>query len=125
MGQSKGRWPGVSRGMEKRIGCDLSVRHLPPAHWQLSSGFQAEFEEEIIRGDINYPISKTCLCNVVEEANHWFYLQALEENTFRGLGAHHTAQKKHEKMKKGSPVSVFWSQDQVSHGPALSFWVGA
>lgn len=115
------------RGTEKRPGvwfvC-VSVRHLPPAHWQLSSGSQAEFEEEI-RGDISYPISKTCFCSVVEKAYHWFYLQALEGNTFRGLGAHHAAQKKHKNMKKGSPVSVFWSQHQVSHGPALSFWVGA
>lgn len=68
----------------------VSVKHLPPAHWQLSSGFQAEFQEEIIRGDINYPIKKTSICNVAEKANLGFYLQALEGNAFRGLGARHT-----------------------------------
>lgn len=37
---------------------DLSVKRLPPTHWQLSSGFQAEFEEKIMRREINYPINK-------------------------------------------------------------------
>lgn len=54
------------------------VKHLPPAHWRLSSGFQAEFEEKIMRRDINDPINKnTSFCNVAEKAKHRFYLQAL------------------------------------------------
>lgn len=55
----------------------MSVKHLPPAHWQLSSGFQAEFEERI-RRDINDPINKNIsFCNVAEKAKHRFDLQAL------------------------------------------------
>lgn len=55
----------------------VSVKHLPPAHWQLSSGFQAEFEERI-RRDINDPINKNIsFCNVAEKAKHRFDLQAL------------------------------------------------
>lgn len=63
----------------------MSVKHLPPAHWQLSSGFQAEFEEKTVRRDINYPTNKNIFCNVAKKAKHQFYLQALERNTFRRI----------------------------------------
>lgn len=81
-------------------------KHLPPAHWQLSSGSQAEFEEEIMRGDINYPTSKTSFGRATEKANCQFCLQALQGNTFRESGAQHTGQKEHDNTEKGSPVSV-------------------
>lgn len=55
----------------------VSVKRLPPAHWQLHSGFQAEFNAKIIRGDISYPINKRSFCNVADKAKHQFNLQAL------------------------------------------------
>lgn len=55
----------------------VSVKCLPPAHWQLHSGFQAEFNAKIIRGDISYPINKRSFCNVADKAKHQFNLQAL------------------------------------------------
>lgn len=57
----------------------VSVKHLPPAHWQLSSGFQAEFQEEMIRGDINYPIKKTSICNVERRQTLGFICKHLKE----------------------------------------------
>lgn len=67
--------------MKKRLLVGLvcvPVKHLPPAHWQLSSGFQAEFEEKIMRRDMNYPLNKNIsFCNMAEKAKHQFYLQAL------------------------------------------------
>lgn len=57
----------------------MSVKHLPLAHWQLSSGFQAEFQEETIRGDINDPVKKTPICNVERRQIVGFICKHLKE----------------------------------------------
>ena len=58
------------------------MKHLPPTHWQLSSGFQAEFEEKIMRREINYPINKNIsffffFLQCDREGKAQIYLQAL------------------------------------------------
>lgn len=84
----------------------VSVKHLPPGHWRVSSGFQAEIEEERIRGDINYPTSNTSRRLAAEKAEHGFYWQALEGNPVRGLGAP-TQCRGAESVKKGPQEVVF------------------
>lgn len=83
----------------------ISVKHLPPAPWQLSSDFQAEFEEKIIR-ETHYPINRNIffLCNVAEKAEHQFYLQALEGNTFRWIRSqpHSRAKTRTDQEKEAS-----------------------
>lgn len=44
--QLKSTTEGRHEGEASGVVC-VSVKHLPPAHWQLSSGFQAEFEGRV------------------------------------------------------------------------------
>ena len=96
------------------------MKHLPPTHWQLSSGFQAEFEEKIMRREINYPINKNIsffffFCNVTENAKHRFIFKHFKEIYLEGLGANDTVEAKHENMQKMNPVLFGNKKDQFSH----------
>lgn len=68
----------------------VSVKHLPPAHWQLSSGFQAEFERRIKQIHI-IQLIKTSLFAVWPRRLYSALSSAAFakplRNTFKGLGA--------------------------------------
>lgn len=79
----------------------ISVKHLPPTPWQLSSDFQAEFEEKIIR-ETHYPINRNIFfCAMWQRKQSIsFICKHLKEIHSGGLGANHTVEKARKDKEK-------------------------
>jgi len=86
--QLKSTTEGRHEGEAPGVVC-VSVRHLPPAHWQLSSGFQAEFEGRVkeiyIIQLVKTSLFAMCQRRLYSALSSAVFARPLR-NTFKGLG---------------------------------------